>query len=74
MRLSDKLLSRNQTDTLYQRVGKEFNVTSRFVGMIARGERIPLRGKGLQIKHRLESMAESLTNQQESHEHANIAG
>jgi len=57
MKLSDKLLKSNPVETPYQRVAKEFSVTSRFVGMIARGERKPLRGKGLKIKERLEQIA-----------------
>lgn len=74
MRLSDKLLRGNLTETPYQRVAKEFGVTALFVGMIARGERKPIRGKGLQIKHRLETMAEELTIKKESNEPANVAG
>ncbi|GEM_PF-594171 len=54
MKLSDKLLKKHFEQTPYQRVAKEFGVTAKFVGMIARGERKPVRGKGLLIKKRLE--------------------
>lgn len=52
MRLRDKL----KIETPYQIIAKEFEVSAKFVGMIARGERVPTRGKGLQIKQRIEEM------------------
>lgn len=59
MKLSDKLLKNYRTETPYQRVAKEFGVTSRYVGMVARGQRKPTRGKGLKVKERLEEIASS---------------
>ena len=55
MRLSDKLIK----ETPYKRVAREFDVSAKFVGMIARGERKALRGKGLAVKKRLEQLAET---------------
>lgn len=56
MKLSDKLKNCAQ-ETLYQKVAKEFDVSAKFVGMIARGERRAIRGKGFLIKKRLEEIA-----------------
>ena len=42
--------------TIYQRVAKQFKTTSLYVGQIARGERTPIRGKGLEIKNTLEKI------------------
>lgn len=42
--------------TIYQRVAKEFKTTTLYVGQIARGERVPIRGKGLAIKKTLEQL------------------
>lgn len=44
---------RKKTETPYQMVAREFKTTELYVGQIARGERIPKRGKGVQIKNRL---------------------
>ena len=65
MKLSDKLLQHKHVETPYQRVAKEFGVTSRYVGMVARGQRKPIRGKGLQVRQRLEELinqSEKLSN------------
>ena len=43
-------------ETPYQKVAREFNTTDLYVGQIARGERIPKRGKGLKIKERLNEL------------------
>ena len=42
--------------TIYQRVAKQFKTTPLYVGQIARGERKPIRGKGLEIKKELEQL------------------
>jgi hypothetical protein len=52
MRLSDRI----QRDTPYTRIAKQLGVSAKFVGMIARGERKALRGKGLQVKEKLEEL------------------
>ncbi len=44
---------KKKTETPYQMVAREFDTTELYVGQIARGERIPQRGKGLKIKNRL---------------------
>ena len=44
------------SETPYQKVAREFDTTELYVGQIARGERIPQRGKGLKIKKRLEEI------------------
>lgn len=56
MKLSDKLLENYRVETPYQRVAREFNVTTMYVGMVARGDRNPIRGKGLKIKQRLQEL------------------
>ena len=49
--LAEKI--KKTAETPYQMVAREFDTTSRYVAQIARGERIPQRGKGLKIKLRL---------------------
>lgn len=53
MKLSEKL----KKDRPYEIVAKEFSTTVLYVGQIARGERIPKRGKGLEIQKRLNELA-----------------
>lgn len=55
MKLSEKLKEKNKT--VYTQVAEEFHTTTLYVGQIARNERIPQRGKGLQIKQRLLELA-----------------
>ncbi len=55
-KLSNKLFF----ETPYQMVAREFGVSAKFVGMVARGERKAVRGKGLEIKKRLEQMVAAL--------------
>lgn len=57
MRLSEKL--KQKTKTPYEMVAEEFDTSVIYVGQIARGERIPKRGKGLQVKQRLQELTES---------------
>lgn len=47
---------KEKTETPYQKVAREFSTTELYVGQIARGERVPKRGKGLQILHRLQEL------------------
>ena len=54
MRLSDKIQKNYERTTPYTRIAKELGVSARFVGMIARGERVPKRGKGLEVMTKLE--------------------
>lgn len=49
--LADKL--KKTAETPYQKIAREFNTSLVYVGQIARGERIPQRGKGLKIKERI---------------------
>ena len=42
--------------TIYQRIAKKFDTSTLYVGQIARGERQPIRGKGLAIKKELEKI------------------
>jgi len=56
MRLSDKIIKNYERTTPYTRIAKELGVSARFVGMIARGERVPMRGKGLLVKKKLEEL------------------
>jgi hypothetical protein len=48
---------RKLSETPYQKVAREFDTTALYVGQIARGERVPTRGKGLKIKERLNELA-----------------
>lgn len=52
--LAQKIKKISQTP--YQSIATEFNTTVLYVGQIARGERIPQRGKGLKIKNKLEEL------------------
>ncbi|CAL2108218.1 XRE family transcriptional regulator [Tenacibaculum sp. 190524A02b] len=58
--LSEKL--KNLNETTYQSIAKEFGVSTEYVGMIARGEREPKRGKGLKIKEALEQLERLIEN------------
>ncbi|PTT19503.1 hypothetical protein DBR28_21365 [Chryseobacterium sp. HMWF028] len=46
-------------ETVYQSIAKKHNTEAEYVGKIARGERTPVRGKGLKILNELKE----LTNQ-----------
>ena len=52
MKLSEKLKQKKQTP--YEIVAAEFKTTVLYVGQIARGERVPKRGKGLEVYNILE--------------------
>ena len=52
--IAEKL--KKKSETTYQKVAREFDTTSRYVAQIAREERIPQRGKGLEIKERLKEL------------------
>lgn len=42
--------------TPYQRIAAKYNTTELYVGQIARGEREPKRGKGLQILNEINEL------------------
>ncbi|MDB0602609.1 XRE family transcriptional regulator [Tenacibaculum maritimum] len=42
--------NKNEPSTLYQIIASQFGVTPRYVGKIARNERTPVRGVGLEVK------------------------
>lgn len=42
--------------TPYQMIAAELNTSALYVGQIARGERIPTRGKGLKILNKLKEL------------------
>lgn len=46
------------SETPYQKVARELDTTELYVGQIARGERIPKRGKGLKIQARLNELTQ----------------
>lgn len=52
--IAEKL--KKKSETTYQKVAREFDTTELYVGQIAREERIPKRGKGLEIKARLKEL------------------
>jgi len=45
-----------QRKTVYQEIADKFNSNALYVGQIARGERIPIRGKGLKILNELQQL------------------
>lgn len=55
--LAEKL--KKTAETPYQMIAREFETTVLYVGQIARGERIPKRGKGLCIKNRLKKLTQN---------------
>ena len=55
--IAEKL--KKKTETTYQKVAREFDTTSRYVAQIAREERLPKRGKGLEIQSRLKELSET---------------
>ena len=48
---------KQKSETPYQKVARALDTDVLYVGQIARGERIPKRGKGLKIKKALEDLA-----------------
>lgn len=42
--------------TPYQLIAEKYNTCTVYVSQIARGERVPVRGKGLKIKEELEKL------------------
>ena len=47
---------KNLPQTTYQIIAEKFDTNTAYVGQIARGERIPKRGKGLKIKKELDKI------------------
>ncbi|AYZ12920.1 XRE family transcriptional regulator [Chryseobacterium arthrosphaerae] len=45
--------------TVYQTIAKKHNTDAEYVGKIARGERKPIRGKGLKILKELENITDN---------------
>nr|BFF39039.1 hypothetical protein BACY1_08440 [Tenacibaculum mesophilum] len=58
--IAEKIKSSNTTP--YKKIAVEFDTSEAYVGQIARGERIPKRGKGLKIKKRLNELLTLLEN------------
>ncbi|CAA0144820.1 XRE family transcriptional regulator [Tenacibaculum maritimum] len=52
--IAEKIQALPQTH--YQKIAKKFNTSTDYVGQIARGKRIPTRGKGLQIQEALKEL------------------
>jgi hypothetical protein len=61
MKLSENLTKKEKT--LYQRIAEKYEVSSDYVGFIARGERRGIRGKGLIIRTELEALAQNSETQ-----------
>jgi transcriptional regulator with XRE-family HTH domain len=59
MKLSERV--KNQNMTIYSRIACKHGVSRGYVGKIARGERIPLRGRGLKAWNELKKVAEEVT-------------
>lgn len=45
-----------KSETIYQSIAKKHNTEAEYVGKIARGERKPVRGKGLKILNELKAL------------------
>jgi len=45
-----------KSETIYQSIAKKHNTEAEYVGKIARGERKPVRGKGLKILNELQAL------------------
>ncbi|RKE81975.1 XRE family transcriptional regulator [Chryseobacterium sp. AG363] len=45
-----------KSETVYQSIAKKHNTDAEYVGKIARGERRPVRGKGLKILNELKAL------------------
>lgn len=45
-----------KSETVYQSIAKKHNTEAEYVGKIARGERKPVRGKGLKILNELKAL------------------
>lgn len=62
MRISEKLKESRLTP--YQQVAQKCGVTERYVGKIARGQRVPKRnsGKGMEVLKELQKMCEETNN------------
>ncbi|MEN5130684.1 hypothetical protein ATE49_11005 [Elizabethkingia miricola] len=56
-RLSEKIKQNSKTP--YQRIADQYNTTVLYVGQIARGERTPIRGKGLMILNELKQLTQN---------------
>ncbi|ROH98316.1 XRE family transcriptional regulator [Chryseobacterium sp. G0240] len=48
--------------TPYQEIAYKFSSNALYVGQIARGERVPIRGKGLKILKELEKRVQQTNN------------
>ncbi len=44
------------SETLYQKLAREYCVTTKYVGKIFRGERLPVRGRGLKVKKAIDDI------------------
>lgn len=62
MRVSDKLKKVMRAETPYQRIARLEGVSVTYVGMIARAERAPVRGKGLKVYNRLKELTSETSN------------
>lgn len=54
--LAKQLRKSVKIKTPYQQIAAQFNTSVLYVGQIARGERIPIRGKGLKILKELKKL------------------
>ncbi|MDE5525661.1 XRE family transcriptional regulator [Elizabethkingia meningoseptica] len=50
---------RKTIKTPYQIIGEQKGVSAKYVGIIARGERIPVRGKGLEVLKALKQLTQN---------------
>ncbi|WP_066435485.1 hypothetical protein [Chryseobacterium sp. CCH4-E10] len=52
--------------TPYQEIAAEFDTDPLYVGQIARGERKPIRGKGLKILNKIKELTQNKDNEKNS--------
>lgn len=55
-----KQIIKEKNKTVYQQIAEKHSVSVQLVGKIARGERMPQRGKGLEVKKELELLIAKL--------------
>ncbi len=50
---------KEKSATVYQRIAKKYETDADYVGKIARGERVPVRGKGIDILNELKKITKN---------------
>ena len=61
--LAKKIRESVKSKSPYQIIADEFETSELYVGQIARGERLPVRGKGLKILNKLKEITKEISNE-----------